>query len=392
MKCLPASKLSESNGVAIHDWHAEVLALRSFNHFVLQECQGLATGNDTSSEFLRRRTRAEISAQSSASDDGGSNTSWHSQPFAWRDDVTLHMYCSEAPCKPARPFTNLASQKLTLPGGDASMELTMAAQDDASPWDIPSPLTTTDSPPSTCPSHTLTAALPGRAYFSQLGVVRRKPARGDAPPTLSKSCSDKITLKQCTSLLSSLPSLLVSPHNVYLTTLILPESQFSETACSRCFSAEGRMRALAGRRWEGGTYRFVPFRVVTTREEFEFSKRAVAARAERTSASNLAVAWTRDGVEEALVGGVLQGRRQFVLKGASAVSRRGMWKLTAEVAGMLDGEEETRIREGLAARTYDEVKGDALLDGRRAVKEEVRRDALTGWIQNTGGGGFTMEA
>jgi len=152
------------------------------------------------------------------------------------------------------------------------------------------------------------------------------------------------------------------------------------------------MRALAGRRWEGGTYRFVPFRVVTTREEFEFSKRAVAARAERTSASNLAVAWTRDGVEEALVGGVLQGRRQFVLKGASAVSRRGMWKLTAEVAGMLDGEEETRIREGLAARTYDEVKGDALLDGRRAVKEEVRRDALTGWIQNTGGGGFTMEA
>jgi tRNA-specific adenosine deaminase 1 len=94
MKCLPASKLSHSNGVAIHDWHAEVLALRSFNHFLLQECQRLATDEDASSEFLRRRTSEEISAQNL----NGDNSPWHGQPFAWRDDITLHMYCSEAPC------------------------------------------------------------------------------------------------------------------------------------------------------------------------------------------------------------------------------------------------------------------------------------------------------
>jgi len=51
------------------------------------------------------------------------------------------------------------------------MELTMAAQDDASPW---------AAPPSTLelPLATDTPQYPilqGRGYFSELGVVRRKP-------------------------------------------------------------------------------------------------------------------------------------------------------------------------------------------------------------------------
>lgn len=56
-------------------------------------------------------------------------------------------------------------------GGDASMELTMAAQDDASPWtSSPSTLELSDV------SHNHQyPALQGRGYFSELGVVRRKP-------------------------------------------------------------------------------------------------------------------------------------------------------------------------------------------------------------------------
>jgi tRNA-specific adenosine deaminase 1 len=372
MKCLPASKLSESNGVAIHDWHAEILALRSFNHFVLHECQRLAADETATSEFIRRRTSEQFSPQALRLE----GNPWHGQPFAWQPNVTLHMYCSEAPC------------------GDASMELIMAAQDDACPWDIPPSLTTT-SPSTADPSNTaagpLTTTLPGRAYFSHLGIVRRKPARGDAPPSLSKSCSDKIALKQCTSLLSSLSTLLVSPAGVYLSTLILPKPQFSEKACERCFSPEGRMRPVAGRRWDGGGYEFVPFKVETTEEEFEFSKRAVAGSAEKTSASNLAVAWTRVGLEEGLVGGMLQGRKQFVLKGASAVSRRGMWKLAVEVAESLEGDDADGTQKTLMEGTYDEVKAGKLLEGRKEVKGDVRREALSGWVQNTGGGGFTME-
>jgi len=111
MKCLPASKLPQANGVAVHDWHAEILALRAFNYFVLQECQRLAAAGDeriTSSEFLRRRTSSGVSSPSSSS-------FWHSQPFTWREDVTLHMYCSEAPCKIHPSPIKLFSPNLLTP-------------------------------------------------------------------------------------------------------------------------------------------------------------------------------------------------------------------------------------------------------------------------------------
>lgn len=47
------------------------------------------------------------------------------------------------------------------------MELTMSAQNDASPWEVPVKV----------PVETLTpeTILHGRGYFSELGVVRRKP-------------------------------------------------------------------------------------------------------------------------------------------------------------------------------------------------------------------------
>jgi predicted RNA-binding protein len=90
-------------------------------------------------------------------------------------------------------------------------------------------------------------------------------------------------------------------------------------------------------------------------------------------------------------GRLLQGRKQFVLKGASAVSRRGTWKLAVEVAEWLEGDYAEVIQKTLTEGTYDGVKAGNLLDGRREVKGDVKREALSGWVQNTGGGGFTLE-
>ena len=50
------------------------------------------------------------------------------------------------------------------------MELTMSNQDDSSPWEVP-----VKSPTGT--STTDTTILHGRGYFSELGVVRRKPCK-----------------------------------------------------------------------------------------------------------------------------------------------------------------------------------------------------------------------
>ncbi|KAI1275423.1 adenosine deaminase/editase [Xylaria sp. FL0933] len=370
MKCLPSSKLPQAQGNVLHDWHAEILAIRSFNCFVLDECRAVASGSKSSSEFIRRRNRAEISAackSSEAYDDGGN---WHGQPFTWREDVLLHMYCSEAPC------------------GDASMELTMASQADATPWAIPaiSPEESILLPSSVTPNLASLGTdthLPGRAYFSQLGIVRRKPSRGDAPPTLSKSCSDKLSLHQCTSLLSSPTSLLMSPEHAYISTLILPKSQYSASGCRRAFSdgqsqdehekensqQQARMACLATQnndRAQAGGYSFRPFAVKTTDLEFSFSRRSVviipptplsspitdteanininitidtplAFPKIKTTPSNLSVALTASNRQETTLNGVLQGRKasEAHVLGASFASRRKIWGLAVEVASLL---------------------------------------------------------
>ena len=448
MKCLPASKLPQARGTVLHDWHAEVLAIRAFNRFVLEECRQLALRPDAESLFLRRRTPAdhdEVIVPASAG-----------PPFLWRPDVRLHMYCSEAPC------------------GDASMELTMAAQEDAAPWEVPAPAaaTTTSTVRNSGTPPPETAPLPGRAYFSLLGAVRRKPARADAAATASKSCSDKLALRQCVSLLSSAASLLVAPgptrrcplspttsahppatgpasetpgfatededqdhaSPVYIRTLVLPTAQYSARGCQRAFGGDGgegsgRMAPLSPQpqpqpqppRWDAG-YAFHPFAVRTTASEFTFSRRAVALRGALT-ACNLAVAWTAPallgsgsgqepgsgmgvgmGIEESTLAGLVRGRKAVDARGrgASALCRRTMWALAVEVAGLLASSDPDSVAEvrralaGSAARegeqpgTYAAVKASALLAPRRRVKEDVWAVALRGWVRNEGDDGFVL--
>ncbi|VUC33199.1 unnamed protein product [Clonostachys rosea] len=352
MKCLPASKLPDSHGVGIHDWHAEVLAIRIFNRFLLDECHSQVSG-ETQTKYI---SPVRYMSQSTGEDESV-------LPFAIGSDVKLHMYCSEAPC------------------GDASMELTMAAQESAAPWDVPEAVESTGSADPT-------SSLPGRAYFSQLGIVRRKPARGDAPPTLSKSCSDKISLKQCTSLLSSITSLFISPRNAYIDTMVLPESQFSGSGCRRAFSRHGRMKALDGADWPGG-YSFQPFNIETTDLEFAFSKKTVYEKSSKVSASNLAAAWSVSGVEETIIGGVIQGRKPFDARGASRMSRRCMWVKARSLASSLEAEH-ALINQTLQSSSYREVKESSLLAARRNVKQDVQNKALTGWQKNDGDSDFNI--
>lgn len=137
MKCLPRAKIPRAAGCVLHDWHAETIATRAFNRFLLEECLFLAQnpGESESSALIRLRDSFEISETSGF------------QPFTIREDVKIYMYCSEAPC------------------GDASMELVMQAQDDPTPWPM-EPLSLESKP---------IKELKGRSHFSVLGIVRRKP-------------------------------------------------------------------------------------------------------------------------------------------------------------------------------------------------------------------------
>lgn len=343
MKCLPQSKLPSANGNVIHDWHAEILAIRSFNRFLVDECADLASNTlGCDSAWVKWRDNVECAEKG-----------WQGQPFALKDDVKIHMYCSEAPC------------------GDASMELTMAEQEDATPW-------------TSAPSTVGKDEMLGRGHFDRLGVVRRKPARPDAPVTLSKSCSDKMALKQCTSLLSSVVSLLIHPGNVYLESVVLPESQYVSEAVERSFGKDGRMKELACEevqsRWRREGFAFRPFEMKTTTREFDFSRRAPQATAKSSVSSNLSAVYTPRR-QEVLVNGVLQGRKQLDPKGASCVSRKMLWKSVLEIALLIGA---PALTSTLRKRTYLQMKDSDVLKGREGVKRDARDLALMGWTRNHG--------
>jgi tRNA-specific adenosine deaminase 1 len=374
MKCLPQNKISQTQGIVLHDWHAEVLAIRSFNRFLIEECHSLASSQKKNSEYIRLRGQHE-------------RTESHFQPFALNADIKLHMYSSEAPCK-CKPYIIFLLQRLIsciFVGGDASMELTIAAQEDSTPWELPGVNESVSSSlhplvsASKCSPPTPGALLKGRGYFSALGIVRRKPSRPDAPPTLSKSCSDKIALKQCTSLLSSITSLLISPSDCYLSSLTLPQSQYSAVGCSRAFSVDGRMKPVVGKDWENG-YAFRPFKVLATSREFSYSRRTPLLPGEKLVPSNIFASYTPHHFET-LIGGILQGRKQGDLKVASRVCNRKMWNLALEIATLVAA---PSIERCLRVERYSDVKTSELLNGRRKVKVDVQYKALAGWVKNTG--------
>ncbi len=99
-------------------------------------------------------------------------------------------------------------------------------------------------------------------------------------------------------------------------------------------------------------------------------------------ASNLAAAWT-PCLEETLIGGVLQGRRQFDARGASSLCRKSLWRLAAEVAALVAV---PAVRCALNVESYELVKAAGVLEARRRVKDDVKEMALRGWMRNEGDG------
>ncbi|KAJ3750282.1 hypothetical protein DFH05DRAFT_1553497 [Lentinula detonsa] len=137
-KCLPECRLP-SQGEAIHDSHAEILARRGAIRWLLEE-------------ILRER------------DQGSQWIECHEYMYRFREGIELNMYISTVPC------------------GDASTRFLAAFQD----------LEMAFLKDSTVVTHSEGTAARGRDNYHLFNVLRTKPGRADSPPTLSLSCSDKI--------------------------------------------------------------------------------------------------------------------------------------------------------------------------------------------------------
>lgn len=153
------------------------------------------------------------------------------------------------------------------------------------------------------------------------------------------------------------------------------------------------MADVAKRSWTGG-YGFHEMSFMTTNREFTYSKRSVAERVERGVACNLAVSWSYLGTDEALIGGVLQGKKAFRYEGASVLSRRRMWSLAKSVAAEaeFDCPQITYIKgEHLRGGWYGDLKNGILLSTRLKVKEDVKAKALHPWPKNIGDDEFNLK-
>jgi tRNA-specific adenosine deaminase 1 len=150
----------------LHDSHAEIIAIRAFNRYVLEECRSLLWRRKTNYDGTTIDSRTGGTRESSIlqrveKGDGIAPC----QPFSIRDNVSIYLYNSKAPC------------------GDASMELLMKELEDSTPWIRPenSGAIPEDLSHASLPNGINREAvpkpkfLPGRGYFSELGIVRRKP-------------------------------------------------------------------------------------------------------------------------------------------------------------------------------------------------------------------------
>ena len=129
--------------------------------------------------------------------------------------------------------------------------------------------------------------------------------------------------------------------------------------------------------WSGG-YSYRPFKIGTTKRKFEHSRRRPGPQPINPKASNLSVLWTVR-LQETLINGVLQGRKQTDLKGGSAVCRLRNSRLVMDTLMLLAI---PMLVDGLRSSTYAELKRANVLEERRKVRRHVTDAALAGWIPN----------
>ncbi|GAA5834686.1 hypothetical protein JCM11251_003632 [Rhodosporidiobolus azoricus] len=196
LKALPHARLPV-HGDVLHDSHAEVIARRGFQLWLLEELEN--TGHEEEDSLLHRV------------DGNKGDVEWQ-----LKEDWRVGLYISTLPCGDASTYllaqqaasgdpaaTAEAAPDLVLPGGanaedlptsslhpslSAALSLGLSISRSSSSCSSPSaPCLPFDEPPPQ-------TVLRGRNNYASLSTLRTKPGRADSPPTISHSCSDKIAM------------------------------------------------------------------------------------------------------------------------------------------------------------------------------------------------------
>ncbi|SGZ53244.1 CIC11C00000002534 [Sungouiella intermedia] len=291
VKSMPDSVREYSDGWIVHDNHAEILCLRAFNWLLVDEAVRLSKKVGDKHELILL-----------CEDIDGK------RPFRLKNDVSLALYISEPPC------------------GDASMSV--VSSNCADSWEPPAKKL---------------KVMRGRAHFNKVGIVRTKPGRADSLVTYSKSCSDKLCLKQFIGILNCVTSQLVLP--IYLDYLVLQRAKYNKTDFLRCFNERLQSNPPASQQLKV---------LLFDSDKYQFHK------SDHASPLPLSIVYcVPTKTKEVLNNGVKNGA--FVKKkppkptGASMLCKRKMYSHAKEMVGNV--------------RKYDELKIDRREDKEHAWKQ-----------------------
>lgn len=266
VKVVPERARAYSHGTIVMDNHAEILALRAFNWWVLSKVDDDTYFEDNNSENANPEEKKRRRLKSK---------------------YAVKLYISEPPC------------------GDALMSY--IAQDQPA-WKRRK--TSDDNG---------TAVVRGRAHFDDLGIVRTKPGRGDSEVLLSKLCSDKLAAKQVTGVLNAMASAVVEP--IYLAEVVVPESKYSEVDFNRCF---GRIHNLGNNDDSDDFSVHHDMAITTTPTEFDYGKHP-----DKVAAAVSVIAVVGGPVDTLVHGvklGSYQKHRAPKDRGQSAFCNRQLWQ------------------------------------------------------------------
>ncbi|KAI4524879.1 hypothetical protein K525DRAFT_291403 [Schizophyllum commune Loenen D] len=276
-KCLPTSQLP-LHGEALHDSHAEIIARRGAIRWFLEEIQRMSQSNSASSDWLSKTSEGVYTLQ---------------------DGAHVGMYISTLPC------------------GDASTRFLAAAPQDAEM----AALKDSAFRPPVDP----TAAARGRDNYALTGVLRTKPGRADAPPTMTMSCSDKIAAWSVLGFQGALVSL-VLPDPIHIDHIVVgdvPEDM-------RSVVLEDCERALWRRAGPSAHRPIIAF----TSLDFIHSRAAVSSTlgSPCNTSSNESLSWIAERVppSEIIVNGTRRGvppKHRLRPKSLPRISQLGLFRL-----------------------------------------------------------------
>lgn len=196
VKALPNRFREFSEGTMVHDLHAEILAIRLFNWFLLDECSKLVDKDVAHVSKIIERNKCS--------------------QFKLKDGIKLALLVTEPPC------------------GDASISYLTDTLDDNEPWKEDTWKEDITNSRKRQKLDSAVEVVRGRMNFDKKGIVRTKPGRSDSVITLSKSCSDKLCMKQLIGITNAITSFLF-PDGIHLDYLVLPNDKLKKDDINRCF-------------------------------------------------------------------------------------------------------------------------------------------------------------